>query len=158
MKEDWESTRYREDLEGYFSGVVDKFDSSCLTDEDGNLLAYICMQYNGSMAMLYIKPEYRQCGYLNILLSDLTRKLLAKHEVAYAFIPVQDTSLIKLAREFGFEWVPEGNMTWIRYNPPSKSIGVSHSHVKNVVDAKSNNLEELSIFYLKINAIPLTVL
>jgi hypothetical protein len=153
MEDDWVSTRYRDDLHGYFSSVVDKFDSSCLTDKDGTLLAYICMQYNGAMAMLYIRPEYRQCGYFNILLSDLTRKRLAKNEVAYAFIPVQDTHLIKLAREFGFEWVPEGNMTWIRYNPPSQISSLSK--ITKSVEAKSSNFEDC-IHYLKINAIPLT--
>lgn len=153
MNDDWVSTRYRDDLHGYFSSVVDKFDSSCLTDKDGKLLAYICMQYNGSMAMLYIRPEYRQCGYFNILLSDLTRKILVKNEVAYAFIPVQDTHLIKLAREFGFEWVPEGNMTWIRYNPPSQISSLSK--ITKSVEAKSSNFEDC-IHYLKINAIPLT--
>ncbi|XP_076101935.1 glycine N-acyltransferase-like protein 3 [Mytilus galloprovincialis] len=155
MKTDWESTSYREDLEGYFSGVVQNFDSSCVTDKKGNLLAYICMQYNGAMAMLYIRPEFRQCGYFNILLSDLTRKRLAKTEVAYAFIPVQDTQLIKLAREFGFEWVPEGNMTWIRYNPPAQPNRLSN--VTKTVEAKSSNLEDC-LNHFKINAIPLTTL
>lgn len=155
MKDDWESTRYREDLEGYFSSVVDKFDSSCLTDKQGNLLAYICMQYNGAMAMLYIRPEYRQHGYFNILLSDLTRKLLAKNEVAYAFIPIQDSSLIQLAREFGLEWVPEGNMTWVRYNPPSLPNNVAQ--MARVVGERSISFEDC-IHHFKINAIPLTTL
>lgn len=155
MKDDWESTTNREDLEGYFSSVVDNFDSSCLTDNQGNLLAYICMQYNGAMAMLYIRPEYRKEGYFNILLSDLTRKLLTKNEVAYAFIPTQDSSLIKLAREFGLEWVPEGNMTWVQYNPPVKPGRTVP--MATVVTERTGSLEDcLHHFY--INAIPLTTL
>lgn len=117
LKSDWTKQGNADELEGYFKSVIEKFESSCLLDNNGRILAYICMQYNGSIAMIYVLPEFRKEGYFDILVSDLTRKLLAKKDIAYGFIPFTDTSLINLSRELGFEWVPQGNMTWTRYTP-----------------------------------------
>lgn len=117
LKSDWANQNNAEELEGYFKSVIEKFESSCLLDKNGRILAYICMQYNGSIAMIYVLPEFRKEGYFDILVSDLTRKLLAKRDIAYGFIPFNDTSLINLSRKLGFEWVPQGNMTWTRFTP-----------------------------------------
>ncbi|KAK3094871.1 hypothetical protein FSP39_007354 [Pinctada imbricata] len=122
ITKDWAGRGNRQDMESYFRSVIENFESSCLLDEDGRLVAYVCMHYNGSMAMVYVRPENRDEGYFHILLSDLTRKILAKKQIAYGFIPVNDTSLIKLCREIGFEWVPQGNMTWSCYTPRTLTV------------------------------------
>lgn len=117
LKSDWAKQSNADELEGYFKSVIEKFESSCLLDKNGRILAYICMQYNGSIAMIYVLPEFRKEGYFDILISDLTRKLLAKRDIAYGFIPFNDTSLINTSRKLGYEWVPQGNMTWTRFTP-----------------------------------------
>lgn len=116
LRRDWEGSSYKEDLEGYFNMVIDNFDSSCLRDANGELLAYICMQFNGSMAMLYVKPDHDK-NYSKIVLTDLTRKLLSKGEVAYGFVPVKNTALINMMREMEFVWVPRGDMVWVHFDP-----------------------------------------
>ena len=161
LNEDWKEGTDREGLDGYFSGVVSKFDSSCLLDDKGTLLAYICMQYNGSMAMLFVKPECRTEGYFDIVLRDLTRKRLLKGEIAYGFIPTHDTSLINLCRKFGYEWVPQGDMTWVKYSPNQKQTNQKGSSPTNTPlesnsTSKTDDAKSVIQPFL-INAIPLTL-
>lgn len=117
LRKDWEGSRYREDLEGYFRAVIEQFESSCLRDERGDLLAYACMQFNGSIAMLYVKPEHRDKDYFKIVLSDLARTRLRKGEVAYGFIPTNDSDLVDQMRSLDFVWVPTGDMVWMQCEP-----------------------------------------
>ena len=151
---DWNNRGSEEDMRSYFSSVIENFDSSCLVDDQDRLLAYVCMHYNGSMAMVYVRPEYRKEGYFHLLLSDLTRKILAKKDIAYGFIPINDTSLINLCREIGFEWVPQGNMTWSRYSRYSRysprarrpiDQTAQQSNVANSVDELSTSVSNLLI-------------
>ncbi|XP_060588539.1 glycine N-acyltransferase-like protein 3 [Ruditapes philippinarum] len=117
LKRDWEGFRYRDDLEGYFRAVIENYESSCLRDSNGDLLAYACMQFNGSIAMLYVKPEHRDKEYFKIVLSDLARARLSKKEVAYGFIPTNDSELVNQMRAMDFVWVPRGDMVWMGYEP-----------------------------------------
>lgn len=144
LKNDWAKQSNADELEGYFRSVIEKFESSCLLDKNGRILAYICMQYNGSIAMIYVLPEFRKEGYFDILISDLTRKLLAKSDIAYGFIPFNDTSLINTSRKLGYEWVPQGNMTWTRFTPnvPRKQRQKAASE-SQVVDVFPENLDTL---------------
>ena len=112
LRSDWEGSSFREDLEGYFKIVIE----NCLRDADEELLAYVCMQYNGSMAMLYVKPDHDK-NYSKIVLTDLTRKLLRKGEVAYGFVPVNNAALINMMREMEFVWVPRWDMVWVHFEP-----------------------------------------
>ena len=143
LRRDWEGSRYKEDLEGYFSVVINNFDSSCLRDSSGELLAYVCMQYNGSMAILYVKPDH-DTNYSKIVLTDLARKLLKKGEVAYGFIPVNNAPLINLMREMEFVWIPRGDMVWVHFEPLkiNRGEGSNVNGATNYSDqsAKSDNL------------------
>lgn len=145
LKSDWAKQSNADELEGYFRSVIEKFESSCLLDKNGRILAYICMQYNGSIAMIYVLPEFRKEGYFDILISDLTRKLLAKSDIAYGFIPSNDTSLINTSRKLGFEWVPQGNMTWTRFTPnvPRKQQQRTAFESSPVGDVFPENLDTL---------------
>lgn len=145
LKSDWAKQSNADELEGYFRSVIEKFESSCLLDKNGRILAYICMQYNGSIAMIYVLPEFRKEGYFDILISDLTRKLLAKSDIAYGFIPSNDTSLINTSRKLGFEWVPQGNMTWTRFTPnvPRKQQQRAAFESSPVGDVFPENLDTL---------------
>lgn len=145
LKSDWAKQSNADELEGYFRSVIEKFESSCLLDKNGRILAYICMQYNGSIAMIYVLPEFRKEGYFDILISDLTRKLLAKSDIAYGFIPSNDTSLINTSRKLGFEWVPQGNMTWTRFTPnvPRKHQQKAAFESSPVGDVFPENLDTL---------------
>jgi len=127
LRRDWEGCRYREDLEGYFRTVIENFDSSSLRDQNGDLLAYACMQFNGSIAMLYVKPEHRDTDYFKIVLSDLARRSLAKGEIAYGYIPTNDSSLVGQMRSMDFVWVPGGDMVWLHYEP--LKVNRSNIHV-----------------------------
>ncbi|WAR21047.1 GLYL3-like protein [Mya arenaria] len=117
LRRDWEGHRYREDMEGYFRTVIESFDSSCLRDASGELQAYACMQFNGSIAMLYVKPDHRDEDYFKIVLSDLARKRLENGEVAYGFIPTNDSDLVDQMRSIDFVWVPRGDMVWMHFEP-----------------------------------------
>lgn len=159
MAQDWQWSRT--DIEGYFTSVIERFDSSALLDKDGTLLAYMCMQYNGSMAMLYVRPQHRKDGYFNIILSDLTRKILSKSDIAYGFIPTHDISLINQVRELGFEWVPQGGMTWVKYTPPPGQVSAVNKEETMVSEATAEEYSESETKRasqpLHINAIPLMI-
>lgn len=124
LSKDWEGSRYKEDLEGYFRTVIENFESRCLRDASGDLLAYACMQFNGSIAMLYVKPEHRDKEYFKIVLADLARARLRKGEIAYGFIPTNDSELVDQMRSMDFVWVPGGDMVWMDYEP----VKINHSN------------------------------
>ncbi|KAL8615722.1 hypothetical protein ACOMHN_007475 [Nucella lapillus] len=118
--ERWKHYRPDPALDLYMHEVVERFDSSSIVSETGELMAYIAMQFNGAMAMLHVEPQYRGRGLGQIVLVDLTRKLLAKNKTAFGLIPTQDTSFIATSsQKLGFTWVPQGSMAWVRYQPPS---------------------------------------
>ncbi|KAJ8317600.1 hypothetical protein KUTeg_005504 [Tegillarca granosa] len=157
MAEDWKGKRNKQDLEGYFLSVIQNFESSCLLDKEGELQAYICMQYNGSMAMLYVRPEINQREeYFDLILSDLTRKILAKKDIAYCFIPTEHTDLVNSSRKLGFEWVPQGNMTWSRFIPLSHFVAKNSGQNSDTCQ-ESESVDGLTGSKLNINAIPLTI-
>lgn len=157
MAEDWKGKRNKQDLEGYFLSVIQNFESSCLLDKEGDLQAYICMQYNGSMAMLFVRPELNQrAKYFDLILSDLTRKILAKDDIAYCFIPTEDTELVNSSRKLGFEWVPQGNMTWSRFVPLSHFVAKNSGQTSGTCQ-ESESVDGLTGSKLNINAIPLTI-
>lgn len=145
LRRDWEGSRYRDDLEGYFRTVIEHFESSCLRDDNGDLLAYACMQFNGSIAMLYVKPEHRDKDYFKIVLSDLARMRLRNGDVAYGFIPTNDSELVDQMRAMDFVWVPRGDMVWLEYEP--LKVNSSNSPVKcntaalNTTDDCSRSLD-----------------
>ncbi|KAH3717989.1 uncharacterized protein LOC127855910 [Dreissena polymorpha] len=112
LRKDWEGKRYRENLEEHFRAVIEQFDSSCLRDERGDLLAYACLQFNGSIAMFCVKAEHRDKDYFKIVLSDLPLTRLRKGEVSYGFIPTNDSDLVDQMRSSDFVWVPTGDMVW----------------------------------------------
>ena len=143
LQRDWEGSHFRDGLEGYFKIVIENFDSSCLRDSDGELLAYVCMQYNGSMAMLFVKPEHDK-DYSKIVLTDLTRKRLSKGEVAYGFVPVNNAALINMMKEMEFVWVPRGDMVWVHFEPTGErsyatNIAYSGLHCDNGRQADNLN-------------------
>ena len=103
--------------------VTRRFDSSAIVNEKGELMAYIGMQFNGAMAMLHVEPQHRGRGLGQIVLVDLTRKLLAKKKTAYGLIPTKDTSFLATSsQKLGFTWVPLGSMAWVRYQPKSSPV------------------------------------
>lgn len=136
LRRDWEGCRYRDDLEGYFRTVIEHYESSCLRDASGDLVAYACMQFNGSIAMLYVKPEHRDKEYFKIVLSDLARARLSKGEVAYGFIPTNDSGLVDQMREMDFVWVPGGDMVWMSYEP----LKINRSNSPNLMSSEKHNI------------------
>ncbi|KAK3599404.1 hypothetical protein CHS0354_036418 [Potamilus streckersoni] len=164
LRQDWEDSRGREDLEGYFTSVIENFDSSCLSDDKGELLAYTCMQYNGSIAMIYVRPEHRDKDYYKIIFNDLTRKLLMKGYIVYGFIPSHDTGLVTMLRGLGFEWVPTGDILWVHYEP----VKINHGSMTNT-GFESHTVEQSykqecethkmgnTVKFIGINAIPLAI-
>lgn len=118
--ERWKNYRPDPALDLYMQVITQRFDSSAIVNEDGDLVAYIGMQFNGAMAMLHVDPQYRGRNLGQIVLADLTRKLLAKGKTAYGLIPTKDTSFIATSsQKLGFTWVPQGSMSWVRFVPKS---------------------------------------
>nr|KAG5689287.1 hypothetical protein BaRGS_033079 [Batillaria attramentaria] len=113
--ERWKHYRPDPALDLYMQVITEQFDSSAIVTKEGQLVAYIGMQFNGAMAMLHVDPNYRGRGLGQIVLVDLTRKLLAKGNTAYGLIPTKDTSFIATSsQKLGFTWVPQGSMAWAR--------------------------------------------
>jgi len=143
LRRDWEGRRYREDLEGYFRTVIQNYDSSCLRDvTSGELQAYACMQFNGSIAMLYVKPEHRNDDSFKIVLSALARLRLSNGDVAYGFIPTNDSDLVNQMRAMDFDWVPRGDMVWMNFEP----LTVNATNVFPPQTSASNDVDETSSF------------
>ncbi|KAK7109569.1 glycine N-acyltransferase-like [Littorina saxatilis] len=118
--ERWKHYRPDPALDLYMKEVTRLFDSSAIVNEKGELMAYIGMQFNGAMAMLHVEPQHRGQGLGQIVLEDLTRKLLSKGKTAYGLIPTKDTSFLATSsQKLGFTWVPMGSMAWVRYKPKS---------------------------------------
>ncbi|XP_059172794.1 glycine N-acyltransferase-like protein Keg1 [Physella acuta] len=118
----WKHYRTNDGLVEYFRQVIEHFENSAIITKDGRLVAYICMQFNGSMANLFVDPEFHSENLGVILLRDLTRKLLAKHQTVYGFIKTKDSSFITTCQSIGFSWVPQGSMSWVHYQPRSVII------------------------------------
>ncbi|XP_076461340.1 uncharacterized protein LOC143293886 isoform X2 [Babylonia areolata] len=120
--ERWKHYRPDPDLDQYMQEVATCFASSAIVNEKGELMAYIAMQFNGSMAMLHVEPQHRGKGLGQIVLVDLTRKLLASQHTAFGFIPTKDTSFLATSsQKLGFSWVPQGSFAWVRYQPKASS-------------------------------------
>lgn len=161
MCDHWKHYRTNDGLVEYFRQVIRNFDSSAIITTDGRLVAYICMQYNGSMANLFVDPEYHSANLGVIILKDLTRKLLDKDQTAYGFIKTKDSSFIATCQNIGFSWVAQGSMSWVHFRPyhlnpnsqipriPSSSL-ISDSQTPN----GENRNEELKDLHL--NALPLS--
>ena len=127
----WKHYRTNEGLVEYFRQVIRNFESSAITTDEGKLVAYICMQYNGSMANLFVDPTYHSLNLGVILLRDLTRKLLEKHHTAYGFIKTKDSDFITSCQTIGFSWVPQGSMSWVHYRPSVLNSFLSPDQVKS---------------------------
>lgn len=121
--ERWRHYRPDPALDLYMQEVTRRFDSSAIVNAKGELMAYVGMQFNGAMAMLHVEPQHRGQGLGQIVLRDLTRKLLAKKKTAYGLIPTKDTSFLATSsQKLGFTWVPLGSMAWVRYEPKASPV------------------------------------
>ncbi|XP_050398441.1 glycine N-acyltransferase-like protein 2 [Patella vulgata] len=155
LRQDWNNVRGGKDLDNYFRKVIENFDSSALINAKGELLAYICMQFNGSMAMLHVHADHRGNGYGEIILKSMTHKLASKGEIPYGFVPSKDLLGIQKAQYFGYTWVPQGNMVWVRYIPKPK---IDYSKTGSLESReKLNASHEEEETHMFINAIPLAV-
>ncbi|GFO23896.1 glycine n-acyltransferase [Plakobranchus ocellatus] len=142
----WKHDRKNDGLLEYFQRVIDNFESSAVMDSDGRLIAYICMQFNGSMANLYVDPDYRASNLGVALLRDLTGKLLSKGHTAYGFIKTKDATFISTCQKIGFTWIPQGSMSWLHYRP--KSLTANRSWPEALTsEAKSEKKEDKAKVY-----------
>lgn len=134
--ERWKHYRPDPALDLYMQEITRRFDSSAIVSKEGKLMAYIGMQFNGSMAMLHVDPKCRGQRLGQIVLADLTKKLLAKGEIPYGLIPTKDTSFIATSsQKLGFTWIPQGSMAWIRYEPRSSVSPTIHLSTSQFADA-----------------------
>ena len=117
IRDHWKHYREKDGLVEYYRQVIDHFDNSAIFTHGGDLVAYICMQFNGSMANLFVDPAYRGRNLGAILLQDLTRKLVEKNHIAFGFIKTRDSDFITTCQAMGFEWVPQGSMSWVHHQP-----------------------------------------
>ncbi|XP_035824032.1 uncharacterized protein LOC101860479 [Aplysia californica] len=165
IRDHWKHYRANDGLVEYFQQVIEQFDNSAITTTDGELVAYICMQYNGSMANLFVDPAYHTANLGVLLLRDLTRKLLEKHQTAYGFIKTKDSAFITTCQNIGFSWVPQGSMSWVNHKPrvpgsrsplakvPSAN-GLSTSQEEK--DKQDGGDSELEVKDLFLTALPLS--
>ncbi|GAB1607861.1 glycine N-acyltransferase-like [Argonauta hians] len=120
----WGATLSEHDgIEEYFEFIVENFESSCLRKTStGELVAYACRKFNGSISMVYVQPEYRGTHISNIVFKDIVSKITANGDVAFGFLATNSNELIEVARTLGFTWVPQSNMTWATYTPSLKRV------------------------------------
>lgn len=162
LKNHWKHYRINDGLLDYFRETIKHFDHSAITKtDDGRLVAYISMQYNGSMANLFVDPDFHSHNLGVTLLRDLTRKLLTKHQTAYGFIKTKDSAFISSCQSIGFSWVPQGTVSWIRYSPipspstPQPPVYSTLSSIEQITNMPANNTDK-SDKHLFLNALPLS--
>ncbi|KAK0058224.1 glycine N-acyltransferase-like protein Keg1 [Biomphalaria pfeifferi] len=149
----WKHYRKNEGLVEYYRQVIENFESSAIVTKEGNLVAYISMQFNGSMSNLFVDPEYHSQNLGVILLTDLTRKLLAKNQTAYGFIKTKDASFIKTCESIGFSWVAQGSMSWVHYLPRNMLLKTVVPRKVSESEQDENCKAEKDLF---LNALPLS--
>lgn len=153
----WKHYRTNDGLVEYFRQVIENFDSSAIVTKEGRLVAYICMQYNGAMANLFVDPEFHSDNLGVILLTDLTRKLLDKNLTVYGFIKTKDANFITTCQSIGFSWVPQGSMSWVHYRPfnttPNSGLPKIPSTSKITDSNADGTVYEKDLF---LNALPLS--
>ena len=152
LREHWKDFHTDESSLDYFRKVIKNFDSSAVVTTDGKVVAYISMQFNGSMASLFVDPDYHVHNLGVILLQDLTRKLIEKHQTAFGFIMTKDTDFINSCQKIGFSWVPQGSMSWVHYKPLSITQD-NHSDESWKSSQHDCSMEDKNVFF---NAMPLS--
>ncbi|XP_014767769.1 glycine N-acyltransferase [Octopus bimaculoides] len=118
----WSSSLSEHDgIEEYFKCIIENFESSCLRNTStGELVAYACRKFNGSISMVYVKPEHRGTHFSSVVFKDIASKIAANGDIPFGFLATDSNKLIEMARILGFTWVPQSNMTWATYLPSIK--------------------------------------
>ncbi|XP_075875008.1 glycine N-acyltransferase-like protein 3 [Nelusetta ayraudi] len=91
---------------------IKNFPSSCITDKQGQPVAWILMYDYCAMGLLYTLPEHRGKGYAKVLISSMVKKICAKGYPVYCYIEVDNEVSYRLFKKMGFINDPSYEAAW----------------------------------------------
>ncbi|KAG5266911.1 hypothetical protein AALO_G00237680 [Alosa alosa] len=92
------------------------FPSCCIVDETGQPVSWVLMYDYCALGILYTKPEHRGKGYAKILITVLSKKLLAQGYPVYCFIEEGNDISLRLFKSLGFTEDPSYRAIWFEFN------------------------------------------
>uniref|UniRef100_UPI0037E99830 glycine N-acyltransferase-like protein 3 n=1 Tax=Semicossyphus pulcher TaxID=241346 RepID=UPI0037E99830 len=98
------------------TNLISNFPSCCITDGQGQPLAWILVYDYCAMGLLYTLPEHRGKGYAKVLISTMSKRLHAEGYPVYCFIEEENTLSYSLFKSLGFTENPSYRAGWFEFN------------------------------------------
>ncbi|XP_059215937.1 uncharacterized protein LOC131993889 [Centropristis striata] len=92
------------------------FPSCCITDNQGQPLAWILLYDCCALAMLYTLPEHRGKGYAKVLISAMATRLFTEGYPVYSLVEEDNKVSFSLFKKLGFIEVPLYRAAWFEFN------------------------------------------
>lgn len=96
--------------------LIKNFPSSCITDQQGQPVAWILMYDYCAMGLLYTLPEHRGKGYAKVLISSMVKQIRANGYPVYTYIEVDNEVSYRLFKKLGFINDPSYQAAWFQIN------------------------------------------
>ncbi len=71
-------------------------------EDDGKLVAWICVHDDGALGFLYVLDEYRRKGYAKDITIYLANKLRERDKIPFVYIITDNEKSLSLAQSLGF--------------------------------------------------------
>ncbi|XP_061601023.1 glycine N-acyltransferase-like protein 3 isoform X1 [Cololabis saira] len=106
------------DEKGYWNikNLISNFPSCCITDIQGQLVAWMLVYNYCALGMLYTLPEHRGKGYAKVLISTMAKKLLSEGYPVYCFIEEENKVSYSLFKTLGFIEDESYRAAWFEFN------------------------------------------
>ncbi|XP_071099456.1 glycine N-acyltransferase-like protein 3 [Haliotis cracherodii] len=99
--------------EAYIKHLITSLPSTCLYNQEGELLGYALTYHYGCLGVLHVLEEHRGKGYGKVVMSHLALKHLQKKKEVFVMIQRVNTQSIKMHEGIGFEVIPDMSFVWI---------------------------------------------
>ncbi|KAL8559386.1 hypothetical protein ACOMHN_045106 [Nucella lapillus] len=99
--------------ESYIQSFVEKYPSFCLVTKTGHYVGHLIGTSYGTMAFLYISPEFRTRGYAKVIISQLSQKYFDRGEEAYVFVEEDHLASKNLHKSLGFREAFHEKLTYV---------------------------------------------
>ncbi|KAM6916078.1 glycine N-acyltransferase-like protein 3 isoform 1-T1 [Xenentodon cancila] len=96
--------------------LISNFPSCCITDIQGQLVAWLLVYDYCAMGILYTLPEHRGKGYAKVLISTMARKLFSEGYPVYCFIEEDNKASYNLFKSMGFVEDESYRAAWFEFN------------------------------------------
>ncbi|XP_070771874.1 glycine N-acyltransferase-like protein 3 [Enoplosus armatus] len=98
------------------NNLINNFPSCCITDGQGQPVAWILVYDYCAMGLLYTLPEHRGKGYAKVLVSTMAKRLHAQGYPVYVFIEEENAVSYRLFKNLGFIDDPSYRAVWFEFN------------------------------------------